>query len=93
MENKLSNNALIDQQICLELASSLIAEGYPIVMSLDRDGDYKTLYFRFGSEDAYDALMEIEQDLMDNEAIYFDRGTSFDGVREWSLDWSLENKE
>ena len=92
MENKLSNNALNDQQICLELASSLIAEGYPIVMSLDRDGDYKTVHFRFGSADAYDALMEIEQDLMENEAIYFDRGTSFDGVREWSLDSSLEDK-
>ena len=93
MENKLSKEALINQQICLELASSLIAEGYPIIMSLDRDGDYKTLHFRFGSQEAYDALMEIEQDLMENEGIYFDAGTAQGGVREWSLDWSLEDKE
>lgn len=92
MENKLSKEAKAQQQVCLEGAASLITKGLPIAVELLTDGDYITVNLYCGSEEAHNAMIEVERDIRGTKGIWFDSGMTKDGVREWSLDYCLEDK-
>lgn len=90
MENTLSKEAKAKQQTCLEGAASLITKGLPIGVELITEGDYITVNLYCGSEEAHNAMLEVEKDLRITKGIWFDSGMTKDGVRDWSLDWSME---
>lgn len=92
MKNTLSKEAKAKQKVCLKGAASLITKGLPITVELLCDGDYIKVNLYCKSKEAHDALIEVEKDIRVTKGIWFDGGMTMDGVRDWSLDYCLENK-
>ena len=90
--NTLSKEAKAKQTTCLEGAASLITKGLPIAVELIKEDDYIQVNIYCGSEEAHDAMREVEKDLRVTKGIWFDSGMDSTGVREWSLDYCLEDK-
>ena len=88
--NKLSPAAKAKQQECLHGAASLITKGLPIAVELISDGDYIEVGIYCGSEEAHNAMREVEKDLRVTKEIWFDSGMDAEGRRDWSLDYCLE---
>ena len=93
MKNTLSQEAKTKQQLCLSGAASLITKGLSIAVELITEDDYIQVNLYCGSEEAYNAMLEVEKDLRITKGIWFDTSITIDGVREWSLDYCLETKE
>ena len=89
MTNKLSKKQKENQAVCLKGAASLITKGLPIAVELLTEDDFITVNLYCQSKEAYDAMVEVEKDLRITKDIWFDTGMTKDGVREWSLDFSL----
>ena len=93
MENTLSKEAKAKQKVCLKGAASLITKGLPIAVELLCDGDYIQVNLYCGSKEAHEAMTKVESNLRIDKGIWFDSGMTMDGVRDWSLDWSLEDEK
>ena len=93
MTKTLSKEAKAKQKVCLKGAASLITQGLPIAIELLTEGDYIQVNLYCGSKEASDAMHTVEKDLRITKGIWFDSGMTKDGVRDWSLDYCLENKE
>ena len=92
MKNILSKEAKAKQKVCLKGAASLITKGLPIAVELLTEDDYIQVNLYPQSEEAHNAMIEVERDIRATKGIWFDSSTTKDGVRDWSLDWCLENK-
>jgi hypothetical protein len=91
-KNTLSKEAKAKQQVCLKAASSLITKGLPITIQLLPKDDYITVNLFCHGEESFNAMLEVEKDLRITKGIWFDTGMDSEGVRDWSLDWCLEDK-
>lgn len=92
MKNTLSKEAKAKQKVCLEGAASLITRGLPIAVELLTEDDHIQVNLYCGSEEAHNVMREVEKDLRVTKGIWFDSGMTKDGVRDWSLDYCLEDK-
>ena len=90
--NKLSKEAKAKQTTCLKELSKLVAKGYHLGLDLKKDGDYIEVNLYVYDEEAQKALQATELNLRAKKKIWFDTAFSKDGVREWSLDFCLEEK-
>ena len=90
--NKLSPAAKAKQQECLNEVATLITRGLPIAVELIPDGDYIEVGIYNGSEEALNAMFEVENELRDKKGIDFDSGMCSEGRRDWQLDYCLEDK-
>ena len=94
MENTLSKEAKAKQKVCLKELAKLIAKGYHIGLDLKHiGGDYIEVNLYVYDEEAQKALRATELEIRAKKGIWFDSAFTEDGVREWSLDYCLEDKK
>ena len=93
LTNTLSKEAKAKQTTCLTELAKLIAKGYHIGLDLKHvGGDFIEVNLYVYDEEAQKALQATELEIRAKKGIWFDTAFTADGVREWSLDYCLEDK-